>query len=167
MRNVAMIFVGVVLLLAQGVIALHLPTQRLAPTLVLPMVLFMAVGDFSLARGVSLSFVLGYLADVFSGGSLGLWTFTLVSVFLLSRVAGLKLFLHGKVFQVLMTFMASMVAGLEMMSLLLVFDRRPLNVVAALGVVFTQSLATAATAPVVFALVRRLPVGAGPADEPT
>lgn len=166
MRNVVMILAGVALLMIQGVLALILPTERLAPTLVLPVVLFMAVGDFSLARGVSLSFVLGYLADVFSGGSMGLWTFTLVSVFLLSRVAGLKLFLHGVVFQVLMTFVASMVAGVEMMSLLLVFDRRPLNVLAALGVVAAQSVATAASAPAVFAIVRRLPVGASAAEEP-
>lgn len=157
MANALLILAGVVLLLVQGVVARALPTDHLAPVLIIPMVLYMAVGDFSLARGVSLAFVMGYLTDVFAGGSMGLWTFTLVSIFLLSRIAGLKLFLHGKVFQVLLTFVASMVAGLEMVALLLVFDRRPLAVLAALGVVSTQSLATAACAPLVFALVNRIP----------
>ena len=111
------------LLLAQTVIARVLWSEYPAPSLVLPMVLYMSVGEFSLARGVSIAFVLGYLTDVFSGGSLGLWTFTLVGSFLLARVAGLKLFLHGVVFQVVLTVLASCVGGVTMMGLLLLFDR--------------------------------------------
>jgi cell shape-determining protein MreD len=132
-------------------------TARWSPAPALPLVLCMAVGDFSLARGVSLAFVLGYLADACAGGSMGLWTFTLVSVFLLARVAGLKLFLHGMVFQVALTYVASLVVGVEMLALLLVFDQRPIAVLAALREVALQSIATAACAPLVFAAVRRLP----------
>ena len=127
------------------------------PALVLPMVLYMSVGEFSLARGVSIAFVLGYLTDVFSGGSLGLWTFTLVGSFLLARVAGLKLFLHGVVFQVVLTFLASCVGGVTMMGLLLLFDRRLLALLPALGVVVSQAIATAACAPLVFRFVRAIP----------
>lgn len=159
MANALLLVTGVVMLVLQGLIAYVGPSEYLAPVLVLPMVLYMSVGEFSLARGVSLSFVLGYLADVFAGGSIGLWTFSLVSVFLLVRVAGLKLFLHGMVFQVLLTLVASIFVGVEMMALLLVFDRRPLAVVAAMGVVVAQGVATALTAPVVFGLMRRLPTG--------
>jgi rod shape-determining protein MreD len=103
---------------------------------------------------------MGYLADVFGGASMGLWTFTLVSIFLLVRVAGLKLFLHGMVFQVLLTLVAGVFAGVEMMALLLVFDRRPLAVLAALGTVTGQAAVTAALAPAIFALLGRLPGGA-------
>ncbi len=159
MANALLLLTGVVMLVLQGLVAYVAPTEYVAPVLVLPMVLYMSVGDFSIARGVSLSFVLGYLADVFAGGSIGLWTFSLVSVFLLVRVAGLKLFLHGVVFQVLLTLVASVFVGVEMMALLLVFDRRPLAVLPAMGVVASQAAATALSAPLVFALMRRLPTG--------
>lgn len=160
-----LLLAGVLLLLAQTALGRVLWSEYPVPSLVLPMVLYMSVGAFSLARGVSLAFVLGYLTDIFSGGSLGLWTFTLVSIFLLARVAGLKLFLHGVVFQVVLTFVASCVAGVGMMGLLLVFDRRVLAVLPALGVVASQALATAACAPFVFRFVRELPGAAARPDE--
>jgi rod shape-determining protein MreD len=163
MANLLTLLVGVALLLLQGLVARHLPTEYLAPSLVLPMVLYMAVGEFSLERGVSLAFVLGYLTDAFLGSALGLWTFALVSIFLLARAGGLTLFLHGMVFQVLLTFVGSLTVGVIMTGLLLVFDRRPLAVLPAMGVVASQSLATAAVAPAVFALLARLPASAAPA----
>jgi len=163
--NVLTLLTGVALLLLQGILARHLPTEYVAPSLVLPMVLYMAVGEFSLERGVSLSFVLGYLTDAFLGSALGLWTFALVSIFLLARVAGLKLFLHGMVFQVLLTFVGSLTVGVIMTGLLLVFDRRPLSVLGAMGVVASQSLATAACAPAVFALLARVPTATAPRPE--
>jgi cell shape-determining protein MreD len=71
------------------------------------------------------------------------------------------------VFQILLTFVASVAMGLEMTALLLVFDRRPLAVRAALGVVAMQGLATALLAPAVFALMRRLPTNLAPAPDET
>src|SRR5687768_17393434 len=99
------------LLIVQGVLHHILVSQWLYPSLVLPVVLYMAVGEFSLARGASLAFVMGYLTDAVSGIPMGLFSFAMVAVFLLSRVAGLKLFLHGIVFQILLTFVASLVVG--------------------------------------------------------
>lgn len=161
MANALLLATALALLVLQGFIAYLSPTDMLAPVLILPAVLYVAVGEFSLPRGVSLAFVMGYLADVFGGASMGLWTFTLVSIFLLVRVAGLKLFLHGVVFQVLLTLVAGVFAGVEMMALLLVFDRRPLAVLGALGTVTAQAAVTAALAPAIFALLHRLP-GADP-----
>lgn len=157
MTNLLVILTGLGMLMLQGLVAQVTGTEKLSPSFVLPVVLYMSVGEFSLARGVSLAFVLGYFTDAFAGFSMGVWTFTLVSVFLLARAAGLKLFLHGVVFQVLLTYVASFFVGVEMTGLLLVFDRRPLAVTAALGVVAIQSITTAAIAPAVFALVRALP----------
>ncbi len=165
MRNAALLMAGVLLLMAQTALGLVLRWDRLTPSLVLPMVLYMSVGEFSLARGVSVAFVLGYLTDLFSGGSLGLWTFTLVSVFLLARVAGLKLFLHGVVFQMVLTFVASCVAGVGMMGLLLVFDRRVLALLPALATVASQAVATALFAPLVFRFAQALPGSAPRVEE--
>lgn len=163
MANALLLVTGMVMLVLQGLLAYalsyFLPADMVSPVLVIPMVLYMAVGDFSLGRGVSLSFVLGYFADVFAGGSIGLWTFSLVSIFLLVRVAGLRLFLHGVVFQMLLTFVASIFVGIEMMALLLVFDRRPLGVLPAMLTVVAQSVATALSAVPVFRLMRWLPTG--------
>ncbi len=159
MANAILLATALALLVLQGLVAYVSPADWLSPVLILPAVLYVAVGEFSLPRGVSLAFVMGYLADVFGGASMGLWTFTLVSIFLLVRVAGLKLFLHGVVFQVLLTLVAGVFAGVEMMALLLVFDRRPLSVLGALAIVTGQACVTAALAPAIFALLARLPGG--------
>lgn len=165
MINVLVIALGFALLVVQGMLQHILVSQWLYPSLVLPLVLYMAVGEFSLARGASLAFVLGYLTDAFSGMPMGLYTFSMVAVFLLSRVAGLKLFLHGAVFQVLMTFVGSVTVGLLMLGLHLIFERSQLAVGSALGVVVAQAFATAVVSPLVFAIVRRLPGAETPKPE--
>jgi rod shape-determining protein MreD len=157
------------LLVAQGMLqhALervmeHLPAympggEWFYPSLVLPLVLYMAVGEFSLARGASLAFVVGYLSDAFSGLPMGLFTFTMVAVFLLARVAGLKLFLHGVVFQVLLTLVAQITGGMLMLGLNVVFERTRLAIGPAMALVTSQAFATALLSPLVFWLVRRVP----------
>ena len=157
MTNALVLALGFALLVVQGILHHVIASEWLYPSLILPMVLYMAVGEFSLARGASLSFVLGYLCDAFSGLPMGIFTFSMVAVFLLSRVAGLKLFLHGIVFQMLLTFAASVVVGMLILSLHLVFSRKAFNLRSALGLIGTQGLATAVLSPLVFALVRRLP----------
>jgi cell shape-determining protein MreD len=165
MTNLILLLLGTCLLVVQGIFSYVLHNEVMAPGLVLPMVLYMSVGEFSITRGVSLSFVLGYLSDVFAGGSIGLWTFAFVSSFLLVRVAGLKLFLHGIVFQIALTFIAWCFVNFEMMALLLVFDRRPLAVLPAARNIVMQAFATALTAPLVFGLMRRLPGTLSGVDE--
>lgn len=167
MINALLLVMGFGLLVVQSLLHHVLPTQWLLPMLVLPMVLFMAVGDFSLARGASLSFVLGYMADAFSGLPMGLYTFSFLNVFLLSRVAGLKLFLHGVVFQILLTFVASLAIGVLVLGLHVVFgrDQHQLAMAPALAVVTTQGLCTALCSPLVFSLMRRLPGAEAPKPE--
>jgi rod shape-determining protein MreD len=145
------------LLVLQGVLHHVLGNEWLYPSLILPLILYMAVGEFSLARGASLSFVLGYLLDAFSGLPMGIFTFSMVAVFLLSRVAGLKLFLHGVVFQMLLTLAASIAVAVLIMGLHLVFLRRAVNLGTAIGLIFSQGIATAVVSPLVFAMVRRVP----------
>jgi rod shape-determining protein MreD len=156
--NALVLLLGFSLLVLQTTLHHVLVSQWLYPSLVLPLVLYMAVGEFSLARGAALSFVIGYLTDAFSGIPMGYYTFSMVAVFLLARVAGLKLFLHGVVFQVLLTFVASVTAGVLMMGLHVVFvERNRLALGPAMAVVCVQAVATALVSPLVFAVVRRLP----------
>lgn len=167
MINVLVLLLAFALLVVQGMLQHILPSQWVYPSLVLPLVLYMAVGEFSLARGASLSFVIGYLTDVFSGIPMGLYTFCTVAVFLLARVAGLKLFLHGVGFQILLTFVASMAVGGLMLGLHVVFERHHLAIASAMALVASQGLATALVSPLVFALVRRLPGVETPKPEET
>jgi rod shape-determining protein MreD len=163
--NALVLAVGFALLVAQGMLEHVLVSQWLYPSLILPLVLYMAVGQFSVARGASLSFVLGYLTDAFSGLPMGLFTFSMVAVFLLARVAGLKLFLHGVVFQVMLVFVGSIAVGVLIMGLHLIFERTNLAVRPAMLLTLSQAAATAILSPLVFALVRRLPGAETPKPE--
>ncbi len=169
MINALVIATSFALLALQGMLHHILISQWLYPSLVLPVVLYMSVGEFSLARGASLAFVLGYLADAFLGLPMGLNTFCLVAIFLLARVLGLKLFLHGWVFQILLTFVASMVVGAMMLFLHALFEpaqSRP-ALAPAIAVVAAQGAMTALLSPLVFALVRKLPGAETPKPEET
>ncbi len=167
-----MIAIGMALLVAQNLIARMLDAVGVGewayPSLILPVVLFLAVGDVGLGRGVLLSSVLGYLVDAFSGLPLGLNTFLMQVLFLLSRVAGLKLFLHGKVFQLGLSFFAAIAGGALTVALHVVFERAQgrLAVGHAMLVVLSQAVATGLCAPVVFAMMARVPLlGSGPRTE--
>jgi hypothetical protein len=61
---------------------------RPIPALVLPLILFMGVHEYSLARGAAVAFVLGYATDVIGIAPVGLYTFTYVATFVLARAAG-------------------------------------------------------------------------------
>ncbi len=168
MTNALFLAVGFTLLVVQGMVQ-HVVDrfagQWICPSLVLPMVLYMAVGSFSISRGASLAFVLGYFIDTFSSLPMGMFTFAMVAVFLLARVAGLKLFLHGVVFQIVLTLFAGLTVAVLILGLHVIFERNALAMGPALLVSASQSLATALLSPIVFALVRRIPGAETPKPE--
>ena len=171
MINAVLIALAVVLLVVQNIFARFCDAVGVGewayPSFILPVVLFLAVGDVGLGRGVLLSSVLGYLVDAFSGLPLGLNTFLMQVLFLLSRVAGLKLFLHGKVFQLGLSFFAAVAGGALTVALHVVFERSQgrLAVGHAMLVVLAQAVSTGLFAPVVFALLARIPGIAGSPQE--
>src|ERR1700733_11598544 len=94
MRNSAFFAAGFGLLLVQAQLfrvlgLVHLPGA--VPSLVLPLILFMGVHEYSLARGAGVAFVLGYATDLIGIAPVGLYTFTYVALFLLARGAGVRL----------------------------------------------------------------------------
>ncbi|MBL8682035.1 MAG: hypothetical protein JNK05_22905 [Myxococcales bacterium] len=163
MLNALLLALGFLLLALQNLIAKLCDAVGVGewayPSLVLPVVLWLAVGDVSLGRGSLLSFVLGYFVDAFAGLPLGLNTFVMQVLFLLSRVAGLKLFLHGKLFQLVLTFVAGIAGGALTVALHVVFERTQgrLAIGHAMLVVLSQSVATGLFAPLVFSILSRLP----------
>ena len=94
MRNTAFLAVGLALLVIQSnlfrlIDRLHVPGAT--PSLLLPLVVFMGVHEYSMARGAALAFTLGYLLDLFAAAPIGLFTFITVATFVVSRAAGVRL----------------------------------------------------------------------------
>src|SRR6185295_8061767 len=94
MRNTAFLAIGVALLILQSNLFrlighLHIPGAT--PNLLLPLIVFMGVHEYSMFRGPALAFVLGYLLDVFAAAPAYLFTFITVATFVPARAAGVRL----------------------------------------------------------------------------
>ncbi len=172
MRNLALLALGLLLILAQanafrvlaaidGVLpAVVVPYLHGAtPNLVLPIVVFLGVQEPSLARGAVLAFCLGYALDVLATAPIGLFAFTYVAIWWLARLAGVRLTAQTLLPRMSLAFAFALVEGLLVLVLLAVFGsdtRRPLEMST---VVLPRALATALLAPIVFRWVQRLHQG--------
>jgi rod shape-determining protein MreD len=160
-RNAALIALGFGLLVFQTAAATVISVHPLAPNLLLPMVIYLGVShDVHIVRGAVISFVLGYLLDSFCGSPMGLQTFVLVAVFMVARGAGLRLFLRGPAFQMLLTFFTGVLAGGTILALRAIFERpAPFPAGGAWDTVLTlviPSIVTAVASPLVFMAVRKV-----------
>ena len=127
MRNTAFIAGGLALLLLQTNLFrvlgwIHVP--GLSPSLVLPLILFMGVHEYSLARGASVAFLLGYMTDLVGIAPVGLYTFTYVALFVLARAAGVRLAAQTVMMQVALA-LAFTLVHCVMVLVLLGADLRP------------------------------------------
>ena len=161
MRNTAFLLTGVLLLVLQASLyrlGSALPVAWLVPSLVLPLVLFMGVHEYSVARGAALSFLIGYATDLFAGAPVGLYTFTWVAVFLLARAAGVRLAAQTLLTQLALAFGFALVEGVTVVVLLAIFREAAAaySVRALLPVIVPHAVATAALSPLVFRLAERL-----------
>jgi rod shape-determining protein MreD len=160
-RLAALVGFGILLLLLQVAWAALAPTPALSPYLLVPLVIYLGVSqDVHVVFGASIAFVLGYFLDGLSGYSLGAQAFVLVATFMTARGAGLRLFLRGPLFQVLLTFVAALAWGAALVALRAVFEPptvfpAPAGWSTYLALVW-PALLTAALAPLVFVAVRRL-----------
>ncbi len=161
LRSLAIVGFGFSLLVFQSALGMLVPIHPWSPNLLLPIVIFLGVvPDVHLLRGAAMSFVLGYLLDVFSGNLMSLQTFVMVATFILSRVAGLRLFLRGPAFQILLTLAIGVLAGGVTMALRGIFEPPPpfaISTVLDNAIsLFVPPLVTSLAAPFVFVAVRRI-----------
>ncbi|MGO8994567.1 MAG: hypothetical protein ACLQVI_14720 [Polyangiaceae bacterium] len=159
MRNTAFIAAGLALLLLQENLFrvlgwLHVP--GLSPSLVLPLILFMGVHEYSLARGAAVAFFLGYMSDLVGIAPVGLYTFTYVALFLLARAAGVRLAAQTVMMQVVLALAFTLVHSVMILVLLAIFGRDAYVPRALYPMTLPHVLATAAVAPLVFRLAQRL-----------
>ncbi len=179
MRNTAFVVVGFLLLVLQSNLyrvlrVLHeliestavwmagtaldgaVPAVRFAgslaatPNLLLPLLVFTGVHEYSLTRGTALAFILGYALDLFAAAPVGLFTVVSVATFVLARVAGVRLAAQTAPTQVALAFVFAAAQGVRVFVLLAIFGRNPYGAKALAGILLPQAVATACVAPLVF-----------------
>ena len=172
MRNVGHVALGFGLLVLQSSLGTLWSLHPYSPNLLLPMVIYYGVTpEVSVVRGAVLSFLLGYVLDIFCGNPMGLQTFLMVATYLVAKVAGLRLFLRGPAFQMLLTFVVGVLDGGTILALRAIFEPPPPFPASEIGTslleVFGPATVTAVIAPPIFGLVRRVEQFAyGPAAGP-
>ncbi len=123
MSDLLLVVFAFALLVLESAISVVVPLHPIAPSVLLPLVLYFGVTpDVTLARGTGLAFTAGLLSDELTGAPLGLTTFTFVACFLLTRVAGLRLFLRGVPFQIAATTGIAITVSGVMLSLCAIFE---------------------------------------------
>jgi rod shape-determining protein MreD len=159
MQNGAFLGAGLVLLLIQAQLfrllgIVHVP--GLVPSLVLPLILFMGVHEYSLARGAGVAFALGYSTDLIGIAPVGLYTFTFVAMFLLARGAGVRLAAQTTWMQIVLVLAFTLVHSVIVLMLLAVFGRDAYVARALYPLILPHVLATGAVSPLVFKLAQRI-----------
>lgn len=159
MRNTAFLALGFALLVLQSNlfrIIDRLHAGIATPSLLLPLVVFMGVHEYSIARGAALSFILGYLLDVFAGAPVGLFTFISVATFVVARTAGLRLAAQTLLTKVALAFVFSLFESVVIVALTAIFGNDPHRARALAMLVPSHALTTSAFAPFVFRVAERV-----------
>ena len=138
------------------VTAAHPHLGRPIPALVMPLILFMGVHEYSLARGAAVAFVLGYATDVLGIAPVGLYTFTYVGTFVLARAAGVRLAAQTTWMQVLLVGAFAILQSTMVLVLLAIFGRDAWVPRSLYPLALPHAIATAAVAPAVFRLSQAL-----------
>ncbi|WP_438019522.1 hypothetical protein WMF18_10795 [Sorangium sp. So ce315] len=159
MRNSAFLFMGAALLIVQSNLfrligKLNIPGST--PSLLLPLVVFMGVHEYSIARGAALAFLLGYLLDLFVGAPVGLFTFITVATFVVSRAAGVRLAAQTLLTKIALAFVFGLVEGVLIVILTAIFGGDAARPRALALLVAPHAISTALFAPLVFRLAERV-----------
>ena len=126
------------------------------PSLVLPLIVFMGVHEYALARGAFVTFVLGYATDLTGIAPVGLFTFTFVAVFVLARAAGVRLAAQTRLMQLVLGFSFSLLHSVMILVLMAIFGPDPYVPRALYPYALPHALATAAWSPLVFIVAQRI-----------
>jgi rod shape-determining protein MreD len=158
-RNTAFLAIGVALIILQSNLFRligRLEISGATPSLLLPLVVFMGVHEYSIARGAALSFLLGYLLDSFAGAPVGLFTFITVATFVVSRTAGVRLAAQTLLTKVALAFVFGLVEGVLVVVLTAIFGTDAARPRALALLVAPHAISTALFAPLVFRVAERV-----------
>lgn len=159
MRNAAFFLAGFGLLLVQANLFRLLDWighPSFIPSLVLPLILFMGVHEYSLVRGAATAFGLGYATDLLGIAPIGLYSLTYVAIFLLARIAGVRLAAQTRTMQIVLALAFALVHSVMILVLIAIFGRDAYVPRALYPLAIPHVLATGAVAPLVFEVSQRL-----------
>jgi rod shape-determining protein MreD len=154
-RGTMFVALGWAALIATASLAAILRLQVVVPDLCLLIVLYLGlVGRGTAPSLVGIALVLGYLQDLFSGSPRGLHALAMGAVMVVARAASSRLLVSSMWQQVLVTFLAALVHGALVLALSApMYDGEAMQ---SLRLIPTTALFTAALAPLLFALFRRI-----------
>jgi rod shape-determining protein MreD len=158
-RNTAFLAMGIGLLILQSNLfrligKIHVP--GITPSLLLPLIVFMGVHEYSIARGAALAFLLGYLLDLFAAAPVGLFTFITVATFVVARAAGVRLSAQTLLTKIALAFVFGLLEGILIVVLTAIFGGDAARPRALAPLVAPHAVSTAVFAPFVFALAERV-----------
>ena len=128
----------------------------LVPSLVVPLILFMGVHEYSLVRGAGVAFALGYLTDLVGIAPVGLYTATYVAIFVLARAAGVRLAAQTMLMQLGLALAFTLVHSVMILILLAIFGRDAWVPRALYPMTLPHVIVTGLVAPLVFRLAARI-----------
>jgi len=152
MKSFKAIFTGYFLLILQTSSGVFINRDFVTPNLVFPFVLYLGAIDFGSSRGTAISFLFGYLLDLLSGSPTGIHAFVLSAMYLLVRTVYAKMMFQGAIFQILLTFISSVVGGLMIIGMRALLQRSALTPSIIPVMVLGNSITTSLIAPFVFRL---------------
>lgn len=126
MRIILPLFLGIFFLSLQATLFTSLSIQRIRPDLVLSLTLYLAF-SYPTVSGGSLAFILGFLMDLFSGNTFGLYTFSRPFIFFVARLFKERLYLEGFLSQSLFVFLLALGEGFLILILLDTLHPNPIG----------------------------------------
>lgn len=155
-RLILLLFAGIFFLIFQTTFLPFLPVQRIRPDVLLIFTLYLAF-LFSPIFGGILAFFLGYLLDLFSGSSLGLYTFSRPLIFFAAQLLRERFYLEGFAFQFLFAFLFSLSEGILISVLINALQPIPPESLypSFFSYVFPKSFFTGLVTPLLFFLFRK------------
>jgi rod shape-determining protein MreD len=156
-RVLLSLVIGIFFLTLQVTLFPSLPIQRIRPDIVLILVLYWGLSA-SLISGGILSFFLGFLMDLFSANSFGLYTFSRSLLFFLTQLFKGRFYLESVLSQFLYVFLFALFEGLLILALLSALNPSPLGNLTSLffSFFFPQSCLTGLISPPLFLLLNKV-----------
>ncbi|OGP71619.1 MAG: rod shape-determining protein MreD [Deltaproteobacteria bacterium RBG_16_50_11] len=144
---------GMLTFTLQTTLVTSLPIHRVRPDIVLIFTLYLGL-FFPPVSGGLLAFFMGYLMDLFSGNTYGLYTFSRSLLFTVAYLFRNRFYLEGIPSQFFFVFILALGEGFLLQLLLTALNPSPLYPLL-LTVLLPQTFSTALITPLFFALLRK------------
>lgn len=155
-RFILPLLAGIFFLVFQTTFLSFLPIQRIRPDVLLIFTLYLAFLFPPISGGI-LAFFLGYLMDLFSGNTLGLYTFSRPIVFFAAQLLRERFYLEGFGFQFLFGLLFSLSEGILISVLINALQPIPLGSFypSSLTYLIPQAFFTGLVTPLLFFVFRK------------